>query len=294
MPPSDPPSPSVPSTLAPSVESADPPHRELHYDDVLKVLEVAIREPPGLTLIGGQALNYWAERYIERSQALQGLARLRQFTSGDLDFVGTLAQRPTRDARDAIDVAGELAVAEKIARAIHGRFEKVGPYGPRATLAAVQYRDDQDPPGAEPRVIHFLGDMIGVTPVEVARTAVVVDGNLRVMNAVLSMESRISNVLSSANYQNEKGRHQARVSIPCAREFVLELLENGQVEKVLEFNERIFDFARRRAKGCAKEGFRPAEALVVDERLPERFRTIRYPQMQRVLQQLDLARGRGP
>lgn len=238
-----------------------------------------MREPPGLTLIGGQALNYWAERYYDRSPTLQALARARPFTSGDLDFVGPLAPRPAAAARDVIDVAGELAVGERLANAVRGRFEKAGLYGPRATLATITYRDEQDPPGAEPRVVHFLGDMIGVTPVEVARTSVPIGGYLHVMNAVLCMESRLSNVLLSASYQNTKGRHQARVSIPCAREFVLELIEQDHTEMALDFNERIFEFAKKRAAGCAREGFRPFDAVVVDDRLPERFRTIRYPRM---------------
>ncbi len=174
-------------------------------------------------------------------------------------------------------------MGEKLARELHGRFEKAGLYGPRATLATVEYREHDDP-AAKPRVIHFLGDMVGVRPVDVARTSVVIRGHLRMMNAVHSMESRISNVLKLASYQNDKGRHQARVSILCAHEFLRELLEEGWHQKVLDFNESIFEFARQNANGCKKEGFRPFDALLVDTRLPEKFLEIRYPQMQRAMQ----------
>jgi hypothetical protein len=219
--------------------------------------------------------------------------RLRPFTSGDLDFIGPLAPRPREAARDKVDVVGELAVAEKIAQNLPGHLEKTGFYGPRATLATITYRDPHDAPDADPRVIHFLGDMIGVDPPEVARTATPIRGHLRVMNAVLCMESRLMNVLKSASYQNDKGRHQARVSIPCAHEFVREVLDQGHVHLALEYNERIFQFAKARAAGCAKEDFRPFDAVLVDPRLPEKFHTENYPRMKQAMEQLERGRGRG-
>lgn len=45
------------------------------------------------TIVGGQAVNYWAERYVVREPAL---GVFRPFTSKDLDLVGT-----TADARQA-------------------------------------------------------------------------------------------------------------------------------------------------------------------------------------------------
>src|SRR5689334_23918116 len=122
MPSSTPPQPTPPG-------AATSP-RELSYGDVETVLRLAEQEPPGLTLIGGQALNFWAERYLDRSPALQALLRVRPFTSGDLDFIGPLAPRPREAARDTVDVAGELHVAEEIARTLPGRLEKTGFYGP--------------------------------------------------------------------------------------------------------------------------------------------------------------------
>ena len=259
--------------------------RELSIADVAPVLQLAVQEPPGLTLIGGQALNFWADRYLPVSPALQALEAQRPFVSGDLDFVGSLAPHRPGAARDEIDVRGELAIADRISRAVHGRLETKGVYkGASVTLAEITYRDDA---GAT-RIVHFLGDMVGVTPVEVARTSILVRGHLRVMNPVLCMESRISNVLKLEPYQTTKGRHQARASIACAQEYVRELVADGHVREALDANERIFRFAQQRAAGCAGEGFRPFDAVLVDERLPDEFRTIRYPRM---VQAMERDRG---
>lgn len=254
----------------------------LAYEDVVDLVEVAIREAPGLTLIGGQALNFWADHYVEDSPELQSLRQLRPFLSGDVDFLPRATASPDAAGRFALDVAGVLAVAEKMTQAVNGKLEKRGFYGPRATVATLTYRDEVN----DERVVHFLGDMLGVDPVEVARTAIPVQGYLSVMNPVLCMESRISNVLDSEDYRNAHGRHQARVSIVCAREYVRELLAQGLARRGCEANERVFRFAKRHARLCQAEEFKPFDAVVMDDRLPENFRTIRYPRM---LEELGLA-----
>jgi hypothetical protein len=258
-------------------DSARPP--VLSYDDVAHLIEVAAREPPGLTLIGGQALNFWAQRYLDRAADLQDLERQRPFLSGDLDFIGPLATVLDPKRGYQIDIAGELHVAETMAEAVHGKLEKVGAYGPRATLATLTYREQ-----GEERLVHFLGDMLGVKPTEVARTAIVVHGYLRVMNPVVCMESRLSNVLLVEDYRNVHGRHQARASIICAREYVRELLDQGHTDRALDDNNRIFKFAKQNAQACLTENFAPFDAFVLDDRLPEKFRSIHYPRMVQELQ----------
>jgi hypothetical protein len=110
--------------------------RELSIDEVAPVLQIAVQEPPGLTLIGGQALNFWADRYLESSPVLQALLAERAFVSGDLDFVGALAAPRPGAARAEIDVAGELAVARKMSRILHGHLETKGEYNARSVTLA--------------------------------------------------------------------------------------------------------------------------------------------------------------
>jgi hypothetical protein len=66
------------------------------FSEILKIRDAAGK--PYL-LIGGQAVNYWAERYLVSEPQL---AALRPFTSADIDFKGN-----TDDVRR---IAGQLAL----------------------------------------------------------------------------------------------------------------------------------------------------------------------------------------
>lgn len=55
------------------------------FSEILKIRDE--KGEPNL-LIGGQAVNYWAERYASADPQLE---KLRPFTSQDIDFKGTRA-----------------------------------------------------------------------------------------------------------------------------------------------------------------------------------------------------------
>jgi hypothetical protein len=106
------------------------------------------------------------------------------------------------------------------------------------------------------------------------------------------MESRVHNVVGLPGYYDtEQGRKQLRVSILCAREYMLDVLD-GQIDAeeptrtVLKLNERIFRFCMRdhHAKHLYRgKGIDPAEAIVDDMHLPTAFREERLPQMREQL-----------
>lgn len=255
-----------------SFATADAP--PLSPEELASLLKVAAREPPGLVLVGGQALFFWADRYAD-SPRIGPLLRSAPVLSKDLDFVGGLGA-PERGGARHIDLMGELETARRLAREIPGHLTEPGIHEMSACLAQIVC---PRPAGELPITIDFLREMIGVDPVDVAKTAVPIEGHLSVMDPVLCMQSRISNVLFEARYQNAHGIHQARVAIGCAHEYVREFLEAGNIEAVLSANERIFRFAKQRASRCAQYAFAPFEAVVVDDRLPEKFRKERYPRM---------------
>lgn len=98
------------------------------------------------------------------------------------------------------------------------------------------------------------------------------------------MESRVHNSVL-ANKQTDLAWRQLRASILCARAFSQLLLdERGEaaVRDVLKLNERIFGFAQhtRCSRLAQDRHIEVFDAVLDDERLPEKFRTVRLPQMQ--------------
>ena len=55
--------------------------------DISPVLEAIARTAPKLVLIGGQAINYWSDKFQENTLEVE--RRLRPYTSEDLDFYGS-------------------------------------------------------------------------------------------------------------------------------------------------------------------------------------------------------------
>jgi hypothetical protein len=105
------------------------------------------------------------------------------------------------------------------------------------------------------------------------------------------MESRIYNTIELAR-ADSLGLNQLEVSIPIARRWSECLLGDESIEEqdrqhaVLELNERVFKKASE--DRCFLEVYRrfgidPFAAVLDDDRLPEGFRTKRYPQMQQRL-----------
>jgi hypothetical protein len=107
--------------------------------------------------------------------------------------------------------------------------------------------------------------------------------NVWIMHPERCMESRVHNS-ALANKQTDLAWRQLRASILCARAFSQLLLdERGEVavRDVLKLNERIFHFAQedRCSKLASDRGIEAFDTVLDDERLPEKFRTVRLPQM---------------
>jgi hypothetical protein len=227
-------------------------------DPVLTVIADGQAE---LILVGGQAVSHWAEYYSARVPAIRAES---PFTSGDIDLVGP----------------GAGPEAERIRRALGGSIEKGDSiYERTAVLAMVSYKDG----AGDDRVIDFMRSVWKLDLAEIERTSIAMRPGLRVMHPVLCLESRIHNCVDFPEYQTPEGLKQARVATLCAREFLLDALDAGEIDAVMHLNERIFKVARDRAKGCARLGIRPFGAVLLDPRLPEAFRSLRYPEMQRAV-----------
>jgi hypothetical protein len=161
------------------------------------------------------------------------------------------------------------------------------------STGVVTFLDDQ---GVE-RTIDFLDAPLGLRaeavdklaiPAEILDAAGKSTGILfRIMHPVQVMESRVHNAMTLPGYDSPAALKQLRLSVACAREFIRDMIDSSRIRVALTLNERVFTFCLKDRDGRtvdAKHGVDPFDAVVGDDdRLPNRFRKTRYPQMQREL-----------
>jgi hypothetical protein len=246
---------------------------DLSYLDVRPVLAKVADLERELVLVGGQAVNFWASYYERR---VPELALGAPFTSKDIDFCGD--QQTVRLCAERLGGKARLATVDD-ATPNSGTVVFVDDAGVRRTLDVVSA-----PFGLDAREVHSTA-----LPVQLLDDAGAVTGvSFYVMHPVLSMESRVHNVIGlAASYDTEQGRKQLRASILCAHEFLRDVLD-GQMEAddpvraAMKLNERVFRFAMRDRDARElhrSHGIDPADVVLDDDRLPAAFRSKRLPQM---------------
>lgn len=241
--------------------------RPLSYRDVEAMLIRLGDSTSGVVLVGGQAVNFWAEHYLPQAAEL---AIHAPYTSKDIDFCGTRA-----------------AVAD-CARRLGGRAVLPIDFDPTPNSGQVVFMDDT---GIE-RIIDFLVHPFGLGASDVLRTSLPVEvlddkGNptgarFRVMHPERCMESRIHNVVGLPGYDTPRSLAQLRASVVCAREFLRDLLAAGRVRPSLDLAERIFHLCHGHPRGreiYGRHDVDPFSAVFPDPRLPAAFNDVRYPQM---------------
>lgn len=238
----------------------------LAYRDAERILAQLGQLPGTVVLVGGQALNFWAERYLGRAPALAAEA---PFTSKDIDFCG-----------------GPEAV-EQAAGRLGGRAQlNQDPFSEQPNTGLVEFEDAD----GDCHRIDFLRQPLGLDQREVLRLKFPVrvrDASGRelrffVLPPHLCLESRVHNTDSLARYRDEHGLSQLRAAIVCAREYVRELLDRDSVKAARKLNERCFRFSRYNdgaQRVFERHRIETFEGVLVDERLGEKFVSTRYPQM---------------
>jgi hypothetical protein len=233
-----------------------------------------------VVLVGGQAVSVWIGQLEHR---LGDKLTTAPVVSRDIDFLGSTAD---------LQRAGNL---------LGGRVHVAG-WQRRTPLAGAAMFLDSD---GHKRRLDFLESVYGMNSEDIRTTAIEIDllpgvcGQVPVwvMHPERCMESRVHNS-TLANKQTDLAWRQLEASVACARAFSRLLLdERGEaaIRDVLKLNERIFRFAQedRCSRLAAERGAEAFDAVLDDERLPEKFRTVRLPQMQKQIRSLreGLARG---
>jgi uncharacterized protein (UPF0147 family) len=208
-------------------------------------------------LIGGQAVQYWTKRYKERVPEIRENS---PYATKDLDFCGTAAQ------------------ARECARLLGGAPCKEFTPDHRSPCAAIIELDDLQ--------IDFLRVPYGIPDANALRAQSLSYEFGRVMHPMHMLESRVANVAElPQQYQNERGLQQLRGAILCMHELLEDTLNERERDPraarvALKLSERVFHLAQSDAgvRVHVANGVELLDAVVVDERLPEAFRTHRLPQ----------------
>ena len=245
-------------------EAELPPLKIDETERIIARLEQVVRDRR-VVLVGGQAVAIWASKLEGRIAD----ALVDAVASRDIDLLGNSSD--LRQSAELLDARVRVAKWED-----------------RTPLTGVAIFLDSE--GHERR-LDVMASVYGMNAEDIRQTAIeaelVIDEdrqvNVWIMHPERCMESRVHNSVL-ANKQTDLAWRQLRVSILCARAFSQLLLdERGEVavRDVLKLNERIFRFAQedRCSKLASDRGIETFDAVLNDERLPEKFRTVRLPQM---------------
>lgn len=166
------------------------------------------------------------------------------------------------------------------------------PFSPTPNTGLVQFTDAD----GVIRVIDFLAHPFGLDYEDVVEKAIKVrllDEHkhptplfMLVMHPMHCLESRVHNVARLPGYDSPRALGQLRAAILCLHEYLRDRLDAHAVRAVLGYNERVFKLAAYDHSALIvyqRHHIDPFDALVVDERLPEKFHTLRLPQMRDTL-----------
>lgn len=245
-------------------------NRRLAFRDVLSVVE-RVPDLKGIVLVGGQALNFWAER-LNLSTA-DGSGRFGAALSDDIDFLGSASAALSLGEA----TQGEVAIA--------GMDDAASPNTALVTL-------DLD---GEKHHIDFLAAMMGFTqgdidqvrkwavPVRMRRG---VPTQLFVMHPLHCLQAQLENVYGSKlNRREEVGgeRYVTRVllAIEAARQIILLTLRQQQERPALILVEVAFALSMLPAAMRARfqDDVRVELSIPTDASFPAKFFEKRLPQM---------------
>jgi hypothetical protein len=180
------------------------PRRQTGFADYLDLLRVFDEREAEALIVGGQAVNFWAEVFEEEEPELQ---KYHPFTSADLDL-----HRPDLSAQRLLRSRAGNVEAER------------DPFGKAFTIVSHTFLIQ----GKEGRVLAVdnLKTVPGLRPDEIKKGTLVVefsDVRLRVLNPIACLKAKLHNVgtIDQRDRQDEK---HVRILIPCVRAFLRRLV----------------------------------------------------------------------
>lgn len=181
---------------------------ETRIDDYIRLLEVFNQRGLEAVIVGGQAVNFWAEVFqAEEPEILQ----YRPFTSRDLDLHRLVPEAARMLATQALETEKEQ-----------------NPFGKAFTIVSHTFRIETE--AGRTLMIDSLKMVNGLTPREVKLGTVTAEYHkviVRVLNPIVCFKSKIHNLRNLPQQDRQDEKH-VRLLMPCCRAFVRRLLQEAQ------------------------------------------------------------------
>lgn len=217
-------------------------------------------------VVGGQALNIWAERFSERAPELRAYG---PFTSRDIDYFGY--------AEAAQQLAAKLGGEAKI--------PEPDDHTPNTAVVLATVN-------GKTLLIDFIGHVLGVRTKHLAGNSIEIDVPcvfdareahvlVNLMHPVHCLQSRVANVLHPAmRREDDTSRRQLAAAVPIVREYIVERLEVGDLKEATESTRDFFgwlktdEFARQMHVETETDPLPALEAIARAPGWDERYRTL--------------------
>jgi hypothetical protein len=248
--------------------------RGLSIQDVAGIIG-RVPDLTGMMLVGGQALNYWAETLgiaDARSTGIYGPA-----TSEDIDIMGSV--KAVRAFAQA--VGGKARIAD---------FDDS--HSPNSGVVTFDFQ-------GETHSVDFLAQMAGFKPLElpaVLKCALTVPlssastAPLSVMHPMHCLQAQLENIYGAilnrrAFAYGERYVSRGRLAIEACRRMGEQCAESGDIEKARDIAEHVHTLSCLRSALRARhdDGLHVEEGIYTGAQMPREFLNLRVPQMRRLL-----------
>jgi len=206
------------------------PKRRTQFSDYLDLLKVFDELDTEALVVGGQAVNFWAEAFEEEEPELH---QYQPFTSADLDLY-----RPEPSTRRVLDAWAEHVETER------------DPFGKAFTIVSRTYVIRRS--GANPLLVDELKMVSGLALSEVRKSSVEVEFSgmqVRVLTPMACLKAKLYNLANLDQRDRQDERH-VRILIPCTRAFIRRLLREaqatGKLRPALNSLEQLLSLTSRR------------------------------------------------
>jgi hypothetical protein len=248
--------------------------RALSIQDVASIIE-RVPDLSGMMLVGGQALNYWAETLAIANATSTGM--YGPATSEDIDIMGSV--KAVRAFAQA--VGGKPHIAS---------FDDS--HSPNSGLVTFDFQ-------GETHSIDFLAQMAGFKPLElptVLQWALTVPlcntstARLSIMHPMHCLQAQLENIYGAllnrrASAYGERYVSRVRLAIEACRRVGQQCAEAGDIKEARDIAEHVHTLSCLRSALRARydDGLHVEEGIYTGSYMPQEFLNLRVPQMMRLL-----------